>query len=108
MENYDTLSQATTALKEQGYKIDFDFKKGKLEDVNSKKEYDPNKFRIVKLFRFEGMTNPSDMSVVYAISTTDGDKDKGLLIDAYGTYSDDDSAEALKKMIREHGNKQES
>ncbi len=108
MESYDTLSQATTALKKQGYKIDFDFKEGKLQDVNSKEEYESSKFHIVKLFRFEGMTNPSDMSIVYAISTADGEKNKGLLIDAYGTYSDDDSAEALKKMVREHGNRRDS
>lgn len=107
MESYDTLSQATTALKEQGYKIDFDFKKGELEDVHSKETYDPNNFHIEKLFRFEGMTNPSDMSIVYAICTKDS-KQKGLLIDAYGTYSEDESEEALKKMVREHGNKRDS
>ena len=52
--------------------------------------------KIVNFYRFEGNSNPDDMSVMYAIETSDGLK--GTLTDAYGLYSDDDTGEFLKEV----------
>jgi hypothetical protein len=40
---------------------------------------------VVNYFRFEGPSNPDDMSILYAIEANDGVK--GTLVDAYGTYA---------------------
>jgi hypothetical protein len=37
-------------------------------------------------YRFEGESNPSDSSIVYALESSDGEK--GTLVDGYGTSSD--------------------
>jgi hypothetical protein len=52
--------------------------------------------KAANFFRFEGITNPDDMSILYAIETTDGEK--GILIDAYGLYADDDTGEFMKEV----------
>ena len=96
MENFDTLSQAMNSLKEKGYKIEFSVSGNQIisekDDLNLK----PEDFDIDEVHRFEGMTNPGDMSILYAISSNTGKK--GLLVDAYGTYSNEISPELAKKL----------
>jgi len=48
----------------------------------------PEDFKIDYIHRFEGMTDLEDESILYAISSKDG-KQKGILINAYGIYSDE-------------------
>jgi hypothetical protein len=40
---------------------------------------------IREFHRFEGVSDPDDMSIVYAIESTDGTR--GTLVDAFGVYS---------------------
>jgi hypothetical protein len=42
---------------------------------------------ITEYYRFEGMSDPEDSSVIYALESKDGHK--GIIIDAYGAYSDE-------------------
>jgi hypothetical protein len=51
--------------------------------------YQPTQLTVVKVYRFEGESDPADMSVIYAIRADDGQK--GFLLNAYGTYSDQDN-----------------
>ena len=46
----------------------------------------PEEVKIVDFFRFEGMSDPEDNSILYVIETSNGLK--GTLVDAYGAYSD--------------------
>ncbi|WP_417609942.1 phosphoribosylpyrophosphate synthetase [Owenweeksia hongkongensis] len=82
---YGTLSEATNALQKKGYELDFTFKPEAIVCKAINKTYEPEDFHIDEFHRFEGMSNPDDMSVVYAVTTVDGNK--GMLIDAYGAYS---------------------
>lgn len=50
------------------------------------KFYQPDELEIIKVFRFEGVSDPSDMSVVYIIEANDGLQ--GYSLDAYGVYSE--------------------
>ncbi|RXK86357.1 hypothetical protein [Filimonas effusa] len=50
------------------------------------KTYQPEDLEIIKVFRFEGMTDPSDMSILYIIQAKDGLV--GYSLDAYGMYSE--------------------
>lgn len=97
MENYETLTQAIDALKKQGYLHDFNLKENCLECIAGKQKLQHNEFEIDKSFRFDVDENPSDQSVLYAISSNKHGI-KGLLVNGYGIYSDDASNEILKKL----------
>lgn len=79
--NYDTLSQAVNSLTEDGYNEDFRAGESEIIGSVSKKSYLPEDLKIVGFFRFEGMTNPQDDSVVFAIEAKDGVK--GTLVMSY-------------------------
>ena len=46
--------------------------------------------------RFEGVSDPDDMSIVYAIESRDGTR--GTLVDAFGVYSDPVVGMVLEKI----------
>jgi hypothetical protein len=50
----------------------------------------------VKHYRFEGISNPDDNEILYAIETDDGVK--GTLVDAYGMYADSNVASFMEKL----------
>lgn len=94
---YDTLSLATNDLKKRGFDLDFNQKGHCLVCVQDNAiTLNPDDFEIVEFHRFEGDSNPDDMSVVYAIESKTGQK--GLMVDAYGVYAADYSREMLKKL----------
>jgi len=52
------------------------------------KIYNPEDLKIIKTYRFEGDSDPSDSSILYLIEANDGLV--GYSMDAYGVYSDHD------------------
>ena len=56
-----------------------------------------NEFEIDEVYRFEGDTDPGDENIVYAISSIK-ENIKGVLVNAYGVYSDTISAELVAKL----------
>lgn len=97
MSKYDTLSQAVNDLQKKGYKLSFELSEKALECKEMDKSFTPENFEIIAFHRFDGMTSPGDESVLYVIESEKG-KFKGLLIDAYGVYSDSLSFEMVKKL----------
>ncbi len=79
--DYDTLSEAINALVKKGYTESYEAGQTCFKGLNTKKEYHPGDLIIVESFRFEGMTNPEDQSVLFAIEATDGTK--GTIIMSY-------------------------
>lgn len=79
--DYDTLSQATNGLLQEGFDEDFKAIDDKIIGYKSKKKYLPTDLKIVKIYRFEGMSNPQDDTVIFAIEANDGTK--GTLIMSY-------------------------
>ncbi|MDN3203401.1 phosphoribosylpyrophosphate synthetase [Algoriphagus sediminis] len=75
---YETLSQATNALTQHGYSAGFKAVENKMVNTTSKKEYLPEELKIIHTYRFEGMSNPQDDAVVFALEANDGAK--GTLI----------------------------
>lgn len=61
-------------LQKNGFSEDFIFINGKIRNTITKKEYTSAQVEILEEFRFEGISNPSDMSILYAIRTDDGSK----------------------------------
>ncbi|MGB6035243.1 MAG: phosphoribosylpyrophosphate synthetase [Cryomorphaceae bacterium] len=95
--SFDTLSQAVNGLTEMGYTKDFNLKPDCIHCAADDIVLSPMDFEIDHIFRFEGMTNPGDSSIVYAISSRDGSI-KGTMVDAYGAYADPLNAEMISKL----------
>lgn len=103
MPEYDSLSEALDGLRRQGFTLDFNVAFDQLTCVQDGSCLRPEEFDIVAHHRFEGDSNPSDESVVYAIASHDGRK-KGTLVSAYGMYVDEVSEEIIRKLnVREPG-----
>ncbi len=94
--DYETLVEAIQALKAEGYTKDFNLKENCIECKALDLQLHPEQFEVTQVHRFEGMTNPADSSVLYAIESTEGVK--GLLVDAYGAYASSMTMELAKKL----------
>jgi len=93
MEAMKTVSQKVEELKNTGYKEDFYFENGKLKVGGS--AYTAEEVKIEKEFRFEGKSNPDDLSIVYQIATKDGTK--GTIVDGFGPSANQELAQFLLK-----------
>jgi hypothetical protein len=83
------LTACTAELKERGYKEDFRVEKDGLKSyADDAKCYKPDQVKITNFYRFEGVSDPGDMTVLYVIETSDGLK--GTLSDGYGPYASED------------------
>ncbi len=80
-----TLQACLSKMIANGYTEDFKAEDDGLRALRTDKVYQPQDVTVVNYFRFEGPSNPDDMSIMYVIETNDGTK--GTLIDAYGTYA---------------------
>lgn len=100
MFTYDTLSDAINGLKQRGYTEDLNLAGKCLQCASSKLQIHPEDFTVDAYYRFEGASNPDDNSIVYAIHSNDGVK--GILVDAYGVYSDNISDAMAKKLRVAH------
>lgn len=97
MKDYGTLSQAINKLKlEEGYENDFNLQDEVIELKSENQTFGVEEFEVDKVLRFEGMSNPDDNAILYAISTTDGKK--GILVDGYGISSGQVSKEMFEKL----------
>jgi hypothetical protein len=59
---------------EEGYTANFLFENGCLLDSETKYAYKPEEIFIVAHHRYEGMSDPDDMSILYVIETGDQKK----------------------------------
>lgn len=92
-----TLSEVTNVLKERGYTADFNLKPTYLECGKTSQKILPNEFKVDKHYRFEGLSDPGDEAIVYAISSPKYNL-KGVLISGYGVSSDSISDEMIKAL----------
>jgi hypothetical protein len=97
MHAWNTLSEAMNALKARGYITDFNLAFDQIICNETGVCLLPSQFEIVEFYRFEGETNPSDSSILYAIESKDGAM-KGVLVSAYGVYSEDMDDTLLRKL----------
>lgn len=99
MKQYDTLVEALQDLKKRGFIHDFNLEQDRIYCTQLKMYYHPKEFHVLEFYRFEGMSNPDDNSILYAVETSTGDK--GVLVDAYGTY-ESISPEMIEKLKIQH------
>ena len=92
----NTLSQIMNKLSSKGY--DNEFRWTEKGFCATDKCYQPEDLTIVKTYRFEGESNPSDTSILYLIKANDSLI--GYSLDAYGVYSNHDDEEGYDNFIR--------
>ena len=101
---YDTVSEAVDDLVRRGYTTDFLLQEGQecLLCRDHSLELSPEEFSIDEVYRFEGMTDPADESIVFAISSEKHGV-KGLIINSFGAefgYRSSKLVEHLHRHIR--------
>ena len=101
MQAYDTLLDALNGLKQRGYTIDFNLAFDHVKCADTGVCLSPSQFEITEYYRFEGASDPDDLSVVYAIKSKDGSM-KGSLVSGYGIYSESLNEEMLQKLKIHH------
>lgn len=107
MNTMTTVSEVLNKLKQDGYTVDFNLKDNCLECHGNSLQIYPGEFVVDKHYRFEGITDPGDEAVVYAISSQKHNI-KGTLVNGYGIYSDkivDDMVKALNINMSTSGTK---
>ncbi|MBD0376315.1 MAG: phosphoribosylpyrophosphate synthetase [Flavisolibacter sp.] len=97
MGSYTTLSEAMNELRKEGYTEDFNLRQNCLQCRNGAFKVFADDFKVDNFFRFEGASNPSDAAILYAISS-DRYGLKGVLVNAYGIYSEPVTDEMLKRL----------
>jgi hypothetical protein len=83
---YVNEAVAIEALRGRGFTESFTVEGEQVRVSGSDRAYGPDEVRIREHYRFEGTSDPDDMSVVYALEATDGTC--GILVDAFGSYAD--------------------
>ena len=97
MKNYDTVTEATQDLLNRGYSHDFSIHPEEecLICKQNSVRLSPDEFKIDEVHRFEGMTDPGDAMVVYAISSPEHEV-RGIVINAFGHYADGAASEIVR------------
>lgn len=99
-ENLQSEKDYIKVYQEKGYTKSYRIVKDKLVNATSKKEYNPFNVHIVAEHRFEGISSPSDMSILYIIETKDGNK--GTVLANYSPASDTAMAEFFNSIPKEN------
>jgi hypothetical protein len=81
-----TLTEAMDNAARCGFTEQFTLSRGRLRAVTSGEMFAPNEVTIAGFYRFEGVSDPDDMAILYTIRTSTGVR--GTLTDAFGVYSD--------------------
>lgn len=97
---YTSMAEAIQGLKERGFTANFEFLDQAFRDVDSGRTFEAEELTIVEHYRFEGASDPGDMSVVYAIESDDGTR--GIIADAFVVYANPELGAFLNNVtIRE-------
>lgn len=81
-----TLATALEDLGQRGYVRHFGVAADRLRDLADGRTFTAAELRIREYQRFEGVSDPDDMAIVYAVESLSGTR--GTLVDAFGAYSD--------------------
>ena len=82
----DTLTHVVEELTRRGYNEHFRVADGRLHALGTGQRFETKDVVIRGYYRFEGVSDPDDMAIVYAIETKSGMR--GVLVDAFGVYAD--------------------
>jgi hypothetical protein len=93
-----TSSQVLEQLKQKGLNREYRYN-GSALCIDKGKLYQPDELEIIRIFRFEGISNPDDMEVIYLIRASDGAI--GYFQDIYGAYAGQEGTEGQDNFLRQ-------
>jgi hypothetical protein len=91
MDPMKTVAQKINELKQKGYTEDFFFENGRLKTDSD--SFSQDDIKEIKEYRFEGKSNPDDLSILYQITTTSGKK--GTIADGFGPNANQELTEFI-------------
>ncbi|HHT35056.1 MAG TPA: phosphoribosylpyrophosphate synthetase [Bacteroidales bacterium] len=97
MKTYTTLSEAINDLAKKGYRANFNIESDCIVCTEGMKRLRPHEFQIDEIYRFQEMSDLDNESILYAISSPQNNL-KGLLVNAYGIYSETATSELVEKL----------
>jgi hypothetical protein len=83
---YLTVACAVDDLTHRGFTEDFRVVDGKLRAIGTGEMVSSEDLVIREFYRFEGISDPDDMAIVYGVEARNGLR--GTVVDAFGVYSD--------------------
>ncbi|HEY3064904.1 MAG TPA: hypothetical protein VGL09_03885 [Methylomirabilota bacterium] len=94
----DHISEAPaiSVLERLGFTAEFTARDGHFRVTHTGRSFRPEDVHIRDYYRFEGTSDPDDMSIVYALEARDGTR--GVLVDAFGSYADPAVGALLSRM----------
>ena len=92
-----------TEYANQGYTSSYKMKEDKIYDIENDISFGSDKVHIVDEYRYEGMSNPNDMSILYILEVPG--KSKGTLLLPYGPNADAELGWFMKEVSLNNINK---
>ena len=100
MKTYNNLVDASNDLMKRGYTENLTLDGETVDDKTRNVKMKAEDFEIDEFYRFEGESNPSDMSIIYAVTSAKYNL-KGILVNAFGTYADDSTSAVKAKLYHQ-------
>ena len=94
---YDTLAEASVELKQRGFNANLKVNENQKMVDSDGNQFDASQVTLVEFHRFEGMSNPADSSIIYAVEVRESNN-KGMIIQSFGAETKYDQAEFIKKI----------
>lgn len=91
-----TLAGTLADLTDRGFTTAFVATGDGLRAAGTARTFRAEDLTIREFHRFEGVSDPDDMAIVYAIESRDGTR--GTLVDAFGVYSSPAVTTALERV----------
>ena len=91
-----TVTKVLKTLADEGYTANLGVIEGALRVLDTGKILRTEDLVIRAVHRFEGESDPDDMSIVYAMEGADGTR--GTLVDAFGVYASPAVAALLERV----------
>jgi hypothetical protein len=93
-----SVAATVEALTERGYTGDFRAGPGpSLREVRSGASFSVESLRVDSLHRFEGVSDPDDQAIVFALRSPD-DRIRGTYVVTYGPAMGPDDAEVVRRL----------
>lgn len=93
---YTSMTEALKGLKARGFTTNFEFLNNAFCAVDSGRTFKAEELSIREHHRFEGVSDPDDESIVYAIESNEGLC--GTIADAYGVYANPELEAFMEKV----------
>lgn len=91
-----TLAAVMDDLGRRGFTEHFRVVDRRLRAVGKQETFSPDRVTVAEYHRFEGISDPDDMAILYGIETWNGIR--GTLTDAFGYYADPRVGEFMRNV----------